>query len=179
MSLSQQMQRANSELSQSKSEPLDAPKNYFSKLTIPFGFGFGILGSLAIMAIIAVLTINSSQGIWLSPRIIASVFLGEAAATGPLPILLGTMIHLAMGAIYGGIFAWLLPRMPRPLWIVAGLLFGVAIWGIAILVLPPLIDTIDVREPIYFYVLLFSHLVFGVILGLGGAFQNVTASDGS
>ena len=147
----------------------NVPENYYSELPVRFGVLFGVLGSLLIMAFIAVLTTTVSADIWQSPRFIASVLMGSGAATGIFPIILGTVIHLASGAAYGAIFAWITPRMPRPFWIVTGLLYGLAIWVIAVLALPLLVEPVGISQTAYFNALIISHVVFGINLGLGGA----------
>jgi hypothetical protein len=131
------------------------------------------------MGVIAILTITGSEDLGRSPRIIASVFLGENAATGLLPVILDTIIHLMSGAMYGAIFAVVMARLrvPRPLWILVGLLYGVVIWGIAAVGLPVLVQTIDINQTTYFSVLLLSHLLFGLTLGFAGAFYGLSKSD--
>lgn len=114
-------------------QPAQVSSNYFGYLSVRLGIVFGIIGALFIMALIAVLSLGSGEDIWQSPRMIASALLGENAAVGIFPIVLGTFIRLLSGAAYGALFAAMMPRLPSPFWIVAGLLFGVAIWFVAVI----------------------------------------------
>jgi len=157
------------ESTDAKTIPPRDPANYFSELSVRFGVFAGLIGSVVIIAIITGLTLGSGQDIWLSPRVIASVFLGEGAFTGILPIILGTIVHFISGAVYGAVFAYIVPRLPRGFWVVAGLLYGLIIWGIASIVLRPFIQPINISSIAYFTVLLFSHIVFGLILGTAGS----------
>lgn len=160
-------------------EDPSVPANYFARLPISFGIIFGLVGALLIMGVIAILTLAGSEDLGRSPRIIASIFLGENATTGLLPVVLGTVIHLMSGAMYGAIFAVVMSRLhvPRPLWILVGLLYGVAIWVIAAFGLPMLVQTFDVNSATYFSVLLISHILFGLTLGFAGAFNGLSKSD--
>lgn len=149
---------------------LNVPDNYFSKLPVRFGTFAGVMGSIAIMAVIGLFAIATGQDIWAAPRIIASAFLGEAAYTGILGIIVGTIIHLASGAMYGAIFAFIMPRMPRAFWSVAGLLFGLLVWVIAWIGLPFLINPVGISETTYLSALIISHATFGIFLGIAGSF---------
>ena len=81
--------------------------------------------------------------------------------------------------MYGAIFAMVMPRLrvPRPFWILVGLLYGVVIWVIAAVGLPMLVQTLDVNPTTYFSVLLISHILFGLTLGFAGAFYGLSKSD--
>lgn len=155
----------------------DVPANYFGQLPVRFGVIFGLMGSLLVMVVIAILTLAVGEDLWRSPRIIASAVMGEQASIGVLPIFVGTLIHFASGALYGAIFARVMPRLPRPYWIVGGLLFGVAIWVIAVFALPLFVQTGDLRESLYFGALLIAHVVYGLNLGLAGALYGIGRSS--
>lgn len=152
----------------SKLQSAQVPSNYFGYLPVRLGIVFGIFGAILIMALIAVLSLGSDEDIWQSPRMIASALLGENAAVGVFPILLGTVIHLLSGAAYGALFAAVMPRLPRPFWIVAGLLFGIAIWFLAVIGLPLVVEPVAMDEVTYFNILLITHLAFGLNLGAAG-----------
>jgi hypothetical protein len=151
--------------SQDPTRDTRSPKAYFSELPVRAGAFAGFMGSVAIMAIIGILAVATGQDVWLSPRVIASVLLREGAATGVFPILLGTIMHLSIGAVYGAIFARIMPRMPRAFWIVVGLLYGVVIWVIAVIVLPLVIGISDISSVAYFSALIISNVTFGIFLG--------------
>ncbi len=170
------MQNSRTSTQQLPALPESVPTNYYSYLPVRVGIVFGLMGSLLIMALIALLTVSAGADIFLSSRVIASVLLGEGAVSGILPIILGTLIHLASGAVYGAIFAAVMPRMPRPFWIVAGLLFAVVIWVIAMIALPLIVQPIGISQVTYFNVLLISHLLFGLNLGAAGGLYGLLGS---
>lgn len=147
------------------------PQNYFSKLPLAFGAFAGLMGSFAIMAIVAIMALAAGTDIFLSPRIIASALLGSSAETGVFAVIVGTVIHLVSGTVYGAIFAAIVPSIPRGFYIVAGLVFGMAIWAIAAIGLPFFIaDEIGgFTEVGYFSVLIISHAAYGIFLGTAGA----------
>lgn len=149
----------------------NVPKNYFSKLPLTYGAFAGLMGSFAIMAVVAVMALAAGTDIFLSPRIIASAVMGANAETGVLAIIVGTIIHLISGTVYGAIFAAIVPRIPRGFYFVAGILFGVAIWAIAAIGLPFFIsDEIGgVSDVAYFNVLIIAHVSYGIFLGTAGA----------
>jgi hypothetical protein len=148
------------------------PANYYSKLTTRIGAIAGILGAIAIILVITPLALAAGADPMLSPIVISSVILREGAADSALLAgIIGTAMHLVAGGLYGMLFATLMPRMPRALWFVAGILFGVAIWGIALLVVSPLIpfDGLGIASSLYFSALIISHVVYGIVLGLAGS----------
>ncbi len=149
--------------------PSNLPENYYSKLPIRFGVIIGLIGSVVIMLSVAALSLGTGESVWLSARVIASTLLGESAASGVFPVILGTIMHLISGAVYGALFAFISPRMPRGFWIVAGLLFGIVVWLIALITLPLVINLIDTDSVAYFNVLLISHVIFGLNLGVAGS----------
>lgn len=155
------------------------PANYIARLPVAYGIIFGLVGAILIMGMIAILTLPGSDDLWRSPRIIASIVLGENAATGLLPVVIGTVMHLMSGAMYGAIFAMVMSRLsvPRPFCIVVGLFYGVVIWVIAAVGLPALVQTLDVNPLTYFSVLLLSHVLFGLTLGFAGASYGLSKSD--
>lgn len=145
------------------------PENYFSDLPVRFGAFAGVMGSVSIMAVIGLLALATGQSVWLAPRVIASTLMGAAAETGFFAVILGTVMHLVAGALYGALFAAIMPRMPRAFWAVAGMVFGVAIWGIAWIGLPYFIEPVGVSETTYFSALIISHVTYGVFLGIAGS----------
>ncbi|MEO1288705.1 MAG: DUF6789 family protein [Chloroflexota bacterium] len=150
------------------------PANYFSTMPVRTGIIAGIIGSVGIIFAITVLALATSLDPFLSPRFIASVILRDGAwatgAGGTLAIAVGTLMHLAAGAFYGAVFAFAMPKMPRGFWFVAGLIFGVVIWGIAAVALPILAPANEIQPIVYTNAQIISHLVFGITLGIAGSF---------
>src|SRR5262245_50986885 len=68
----------------------------------------GLAGGLAMVPVAALISFGQSQNIWLEAKEIAVVLLGPQAAAQPgfaaLPILVGTLIHLAISMLLGALF---------------------------------------------------------------------------
>lgn len=115
------------------------PYNSMSGLSVKKGMVAGIIGAIGIIVGIMIMSLIAGYDIWLGPRFIASIVLRESAwfsgTMGTISIVVGTILHLIVGGIYGAIFAYLIPAMPRGFWIVAGIIFGVLTWGIAAVLL--------------------------------------------
>lgn len=139
-----------------------------AELPVPVGAAAGFGGALATMIVIGLILIASGQGIFTAARMIASVVMGESAQTGILSVLIGTGIHLTTGTVLGAVFAWLMPRTYRTIWLVAGLIYGFVAWLIAyFVVLSPLFPF--VRSTNTAYALLLAHVIYGALLGIIGA----------
>lgn len=155
--------------------PSRLPDNYMSDFSAIPGAFAGFMGSVIIIAIIGALAVATGQDIWLSPRLIASTLLGDGAATGAFPIIFGTLMHLTIGVVYGAVFGLITPRMPRALWSVAGIIFGVAIWGIAAVLIPRL-SPFDTSTTAYFSALIIANVIFGLTLGVAATFYGFRKS---
>lgn len=153
------------------------PENYFSVLPVKIGALSGLIGAVAIMIIIGLLTIPASMQTYFAPRFIASTILGEAAWAGTFPIVLGTIIHLLAGAAFGAIFAYVIPRLPRAFWFVAGIIFGMIIWAVAAITLPLLAETDAMNASLYTNALIISHIIFGITLGVAGSLFGINESE--
>jgi hypothetical protein len=115
------------------------PANYESKLPVRAGLLAGLAGALSIMVVVAAILVLSGQDIWTAARLIAVVVYGPDAATATAPIAVGTLIHLLTGSTLGAIFAWVLPCMPRNIWVVAGLLYGIVAWIVSTFIVLPIV----------------------------------------
>lgn len=148
-------------------------QNYVIGIPATIGLVSGIIGSLAIVIVVTTVVVATGGDTWLAPRIIASSLMGSGAESGAGAVILGTLIHVVTGSVYGLLFAMVMPKMPRPFWIVAGLLFGVATWVLSLAIFGALINPIGISIGVYMGVLLLAHVVFGLVLGLTGATYKV------
>ena len=98
---------------------------------------------------------------------------GQAAIAEPGfvlgPVLVGTLLHLAVSAALGALFGIVTRRWLRltsdfgtPL--LAGLIYGMLIWFVAYFVVLPILDP-SMRE-IYAPAFIIQHIAFGAVLGL-------------
>ncbi|MEM9950139.1 MAG: hypothetical protein AAF846_00955 [Chloroflexota bacterium] len=154
-----------------------APQSYFSRLSVRTGAIAGFIGSVAIMIAISAITIPATMEIWLAPRFIASIFLADAAWVGIFPIVLGTVIHLITGTLYGALLALITPRIPRAFWFVIAILYSIGIWAIAAYTLPNLSQSPMMNTLPYINALLISHVIFGIVLGIAGSFFGDTQAN--
>ncbi|HET8631420.1 MAG TPA: hypothetical protein VFL91_28695 [Thermomicrobiales bacterium] len=83
------------------------------------------------------------------------------------PLLLGAVIHLLWGALYGVVFALLARQvgLAGPLGLVAGIVYGLVVLGIMALVVLPLVGAGGMPRMVGFSFGV-EHIVFGMVLGL-------------
>ena len=153
------------------------PVNYFSVLTVKTGAVAGLIGAIIVMNVIAILTVSMTMDLWLAPRFISSVFLGEAAWAGMLPVIPGTIIHLILGTLYGAGFAFITPRIPRAFWFVPGIIYSMILWAIAAYTLPLLSQSSMMNDTLFTNALILSHIIFGIVLGIAGSFFGKNESE--
>ena len=132
----------------------------------------GVGGGLAMAVVAALLTWSLDQDIWLQPKAIAAFVLGSGA-TAPgfaaVPVLLGTLIHLAVSALLGAAFEVVVGRLLRlpsdlgaPL--LTGLVYGMVTWLVAYFVIVPVLSPqlLEVYAPAF----IIQHIVYGVVTSL-------------
>ncbi len=128
----------------------------------------GFAGSLGIIAIVTFIVALTGNDLFTAPRIIASVIYGENVS-GFFPVVIGTGIHLVTGTVLGFIFAAIMPRIYRTMWMVAGLMFGFVAFIASALIVLPVIDPVVMTSSANYFVLLVAHMVYGFILGIAGS----------
>ena len=147
----------------------DAPVNTRAVVgVLVAGMAAGMMMGILQMLVEAV----SGQGFWAPLRYIASVFTRGAdtdASFSARPVLVGLAGHMMISVVFGAIFAavvWKLTRNPIVLAILGmmwgALLYAVMWWGVAA-TFDPAMQLVNAQ---WFFV---SHLVFGMVLGLGVA----------
>ncbi len=130
----------------------------------------GFVGALVIIGVVTIILMANGVDLFTAPRIIASVMLGEGAS-GPLAIMLGTVIHLVVGTGLGFIFAAVMPPIYRVMWIVAGMIYGVVAFMFSALVVLPLFAPGYSAASETIGILLTAHVMYGFVLGvLGGTY---------
>ncbi len=125
------------------------------------------LFAAVVMSCAWMLTAFREGDLWRPMKMVAATVLGEDAllASGfqPLPVILGLVIHLAMGVALGVFFAWLGGFLPMGAAIIWGLIFGLAVWVIMQFGLLPVVNPwMAVLPAIPFAI---SHALFGLTLG--------------
>jgi uncharacterized membrane protein YagU involved in acid resistance len=120
------------------------------------------------MLVVLGILVFSQNDIFTAARMIATVVYGPEVETGVTPIIVGTLIHLLTGGIFGAVFAWIMPRLPRGIWVVAGLIYGEAVWLISTFILLPIVAPLITTADANFNVLLIGHVIYGLVLGIAG-----------
>lgn len=146
-------------------------ENMRGQLSLREGAFSGFVGALGIILVVTAIIVSNGYSWFLAPRLIASAIYGSEVM-GFMPILLGTAIHLVTGTLLGVAFAFVMPPIYRTMWMVAGLIFGIAAWGASTLLILPIIapGMLDVAGGTADRgVLLIAHVVYGFILGMAGA----------
>lgn len=111
----------------------------------------GVVGGLVMTAWKMAEAVVAGAGLWRPPNLIATIVLGPSADSGDFDgaaFAVGMTLHLltsiAMGVVYAGLAARLLPRLPAPAEIVAIVAYALLSWAVGQwLVVPWLAPTID------------------------------------
>lgn len=129
----------------------------------------GLGGGLAMIVVATMLSVAIDNDIWRQPREIAQLVLGSAAQTGWGPVVLGTILHFITAALAGAAFSILSRRVLQlpsdyGVQVLAGLIYGLALWFVAYFVILPLTNPalLDTYAPSF----VIQHLVYGVVTGL-------------
>lgn len=133
----------------------------------------GVIAGLAFMMLeMAMVRIFMGESPWGPPHMIAAMALGKDALPGPgvwalfdLRIMMtAMMIHFPLSIAYGLIGAWLAHRFDWPLALMIGAAFGLAIYLVNFhLIAPVAFPWFTMAQN---WVSVFSHVMFGAILGL-------------
>lgn len=117
----------------------------------------------------ALLSAGMGQDVWREPREIASLVFGAAAQSGWAPIVVGTIVHFVIAALFGAIFGIVSRRLLRlpsdyGAQVLSGLIYGMALWVLAYFIVLPIVNPalLDTYAPSF----LIQHLVYGIVTGL-------------
>ncbi len=147
----------------------ESVSNYESRLPIRAGLLAGVAGALSIMVVVTAILLVSGNDVWTAARLIATFVYGPDTGNGVVPIMVGTILHLTTGGVLGAVFAASVPCLPRNIWIVAGLIYGVVAWFVSSFMILPFAAPLLVATDVNVGVLLIAHVVYGFTLGLAGA----------
>ena len=123
------------------------------------GLFSGLQGGVAMAVVIVSFSLLAGQGLG---------YLGYFSAGAPLQPILGLVGHLAVSSIYGMLYAiarrWLgIERLSwLPGWL-AGLVYGLGLWLLAILVILPAAHSMFLSLSWTFFFT--GHIVYGLVLG--------------
>jgi hypothetical protein len=152
------------------------PRSAVSPLPDIMGLGgalAGLAGGLAMAIVAALISASMGQDIWHESKRIAAIVYGPAAlATAGFdlgPVLVGTLIHLAVSALLGAAFGiitrrWLGLTSDFGTPVLAGLIYGLMIWLLAYFVVLPLVNPalLEIYAPAF----IIQHVAYGIVTGL-------------
>ena len=133
----------------------------------------GLVGGVTMAVVGAILAIAMGADLWKAPKLIATFVLGLSATAGTgfvvLPVIIGSLIHLALSALFGvlyGVLSCRIWKMPLDYGapVVFGFVYGLAIWLVAYFVVLPVVNPLLLE--IYAPSFLIQNMVYGMILGM-------------
>jgi hypothetical protein len=133
----------------------------------------GLAGGIAMSAIGALISFAIQESVWRTPKQIAAFLFGSTALASPgfdfAPVLVGSLIHLALSMLFGVLYAILISRVFRVTTeygapVVGGLVYGLLIWLVAYFIVVPILNPalLDVYAPSF----IIQNLVYGTVVGL-------------
>lgn len=133
----------------------------------------GLIGGVMMAVVGAALAIAIGDDLWKAPKLIATFVVSPDAIAAPGflagPVLIGSLIHLTLSALFGvgfGVLATRIWNMPlsygAPM--VLGFVYGLAIWLIAYFIILPLVNPLVLE--IYAPAFLIQNLTYGLSTGL-------------
>lgn len=88
----------------------------------------GLCGGFAMMLAMTALSMASGLGMWQMPKRLAAIVMGPRAKDGgAVPVIVGTIIHYALSAGFGALFALVVDQLTHEFWM-TGLAYGLTIW---------------------------------------------------
>jgi hypothetical protein len=124
------------------------------------GLFSGLQGGTAMAVVIAIFSLLAGQGLG---------YLGYFSAGTPVQPVVGLVGHLAVSSIYGMLYAFILHwtglyRLARlPGWL-AGLVYALGLWVLAILVILPAAQSLFLT--LSWVVFFTGHVAYGLVLGI-------------
>jgi hypothetical protein len=134
----------------------------------------GVLASLIMVAIAAVAAplIEANTDAWSFPKVVSSIVLGEEAASplagfDALPVVLGLLLHLAIGAFFGAVFACIVGFLDVeetvPV-VLAGIVYGVIVFLTTYVMIGQLL--FPAIDDLPLVVSFWNHVAFGITTGV-------------
>lgn len=136
-------------------------------VTVEAGGRAGLMAGLVAAIVGLTLSFAMGAGFWTPFKLLAASILGVDALIGGFgTVLLGGILHFAVAAFWGIVFAALVRRdTPQGRALAGGLLFGVCVWAVMTFIgLPVLNRTMVPRVAMSPAVWFITHLVYGACL---------------
>lgn len=103
--------------------------------------------------------------VWLFPRYVAAIVMGERVLLGDLDIsvvLVGLLLHFSLAVIFGLILAAIIHEWTLPVGIVVGALFGLALYAINYYTMTRFFNWF---YPVYHWLDITAHVLYGLTVG--------------
>ncbi|MEO6420823.1 MAG: hypothetical protein ABIP39_15530 [Polyangiaceae bacterium] len=131
----------------------------------------GIVGGLVILLVAVFGNLAQGRGFWLGLKGASVLFLAPARASAPGfdagAVLLGLLVHFAVAAFWGVLFALVVYGASQAITLAAGIGWGFAVWiGMYYVVLPIVgLGSMAHAQPVGAAIV--EHVIFGVATALG------------
>ncbi len=128
------------------------------------GVGAGIVFLLLSMIYAAIV----GPGVWAPPRMMATIVGFEMAPVfAAIPVVVSLALHMVLSALYGAVFALLMGSAGRGIVLLAGLVFGLALYVLNFHVFAQLEQFAAFRMMAGNWFEIAVHVVFGLLLAAG------------
>ncbi len=129
----------------------------------------GVIAGIAMGLVAMVLSVVSGHSAWTPLKMIAITVIDrswlDTSGFQTTPVLVGLMIHLAVGVGLGGLYPLLLGRVAFPHSVGWGVVYGVAIWLAMQFFVLQMVNPVMASQTPYWMMAL-EHVVFGATLGI-------------
>ncbi len=150
-------------------EQLEVPESK-RRLMLGGGAVAGMIGGVAIMIVMMIAAASRWHSIWVGLKIPVYPFFPDRALL-PTPdaplVVLGLILHLAIGSLWGVLFGIVSFGLPRKATIGAGLLLGAVTWLVMSYVVLPLSGAGLITRATPVPIAIIEHVIFGLAVGLG------------
>lgn len=139
----------------------------------------GVIGGIAMMVFMIAMNAAKGADVSMAAKMPAFPFLGDAAMQPGFEagaVLLGLLCHFAVSVVWGALFGYLAYGLSKGWTVVAGALWGIAVWLGMFYIVLPIVGAASIAEMMPVGTAVFEHVLFGTGVGLGFlAFQRERA----
>lgn len=148
---------------------MSAKKN---ELGVAVGSGLvaGVIGGAVLTLWLLLTTIARGQDLWMVLKGASTPFLGQQALQPGfdlLAVLAGISVHFLISMGWGVLFSLIAFGWSRPVTLLAGLPFGIAVWLVMYYLMLPLVGMGQMVREVPLGPAIFSHVLFGVAVAAG------------
>jgi hypothetical protein len=141
-----------------------------AKQGVKGGVAAGAIGGAVIAVYLLVMALVQGANMWPVFKMASAPFYGDAAMRAGFdagPVLVGVLCHFAISIGWGVLFGLLAYGLSRPMTVLAGAGWGLAVWLAMYYVVLPLVGLAEMTRETPVASAIVSHLVFGLGVGIG------------